>query len=137
MTTQVDQVPVPEWAFVALGQPVERRNFHYAAMLYPDGRFKDHWHAGQSVPDVNRPETKLWFYFHRSKGGRTFSGWDCEHLPYLVEIDNSNGYLQMPGSRTLASPTNGKRWYYANRPSAAVPDGFGDEDAIRLIWASS
>ncbi|MBE7503090.1 MAG: hypothetical protein HS113_22970 [Verrucomicrobiales bacterium] len=108
MTTQVDQVPVPEWAFVALGQPVEPRNFRYAAMLYPDGRFKDHWQAGQSVPDV----------------------WDW------VRRTDPNGYLQMPGSRTLASPTNGKRWYYANRPSAAVPDGFGDEDAIRSIWAS-
>ena len=26
--------------------------------------------------------------YGRSKGGITFSGWECEHLPYLVEIDN-------------------------------------------------
>jgi len=26
--------------------------------------------------------------FQRSKGGVTPSGWDCEHLPYLVEFDN-------------------------------------------------
>ena len=32
-------------------------------MLYPDGRRVDHWRRGQSVPDVSRPETKLWFYF--------------------------------------------------------------------------
>ena len=63
VTTQVDQVPVPEWAFVALGLPVEKRNFRYADMLYPDGKRKDHWRAGNSVPDVSRPETKLWFYF--------------------------------------------------------------------------
>ena len=63
VTTQVEQVPVPDWAFVALGQPVEKRSFRYADMLYPDGRFKDHWRSGQSVPDVSRPETKLWFYF--------------------------------------------------------------------------
>ena len=63
VTTQVNQVPVPEWAFVALGLPVEKRNFRYADMLYPDGRRKDHWRAGNSVPDVSRPETKLWFYF--------------------------------------------------------------------------
>src|SRR5690242_8083382 len=30
VTTQVDQVPVPEWVFTALGQPVEKRNFRYA-----------------------------------------------------------------------------------------------------------
>ncbi len=286
VTTQVEQVPVPDWAFAAFGLPVEKRNFRYADMLYPNGRFKDHWRSGQSVPDVSRPETKLWFYylgasfidvgceaihlgqtelmngndrnlehysqvlglirsyaaqharrhmvlldshvpsgglvrqgqllmdFHsfplrimevpdkpqeailklgfsdciygRSKGGRTFSGWTCEHLPYLVEIDNwgvsrqpgqpkaggiwiwgydeitwfahqnqqyrsnwlryardwvqrtdPNGHLQMPGSRTMVSPLDGKRWYYANRPSPAVPEGLGDEDAIRAIWAGN
>jgi hypothetical protein len=285
VTTQVDQVPVPDWAFAALNLPVEQRNFRYAAMLYPNGRFKDHWRRDQSVPDVSQTETKLWFYFlgasfidagceaihlgqtelmnhndrnldhyaqvldlirshaarharrhlvlldshvpsgglvrdgrllmdfhsfplrimelpdqpqhailkvgfsdgiyGRSKGGITPSGWTCDHLPYLVEIDNwgasqqpgapglgsvwvwgydeicwfahqdptyradwlryawdwvratdPNGYLQMPGSRTLASPVGTKHWYYANQPSPAVPDGFGDEHTIRAIWST-
>jgi hypothetical protein len=285
VTTQVDQVPVPGWAFAALGQPAEERNFRYEAMLYPDGRRRDHWRPDHSVPDVSRPETQLWFYFlaasyidlgieaihfgqtelmhgndrdlshysrvlglirshasdharrhmvlcdshvpsgglvregrllmdfhsfplrimetpdrpqeailkagfsdglyGRSKGGLTPSGWSCEHLPYLVEIDNwgasrrpgqpgqggiwvwgydeitwfahqsreyradwlryardwvrrtdPNGHLQMPGSRTLRSPLDGKRWYYANRPGPAIPEGLGDEAAIRSIWAS-
>jgi hypothetical protein len=123
--------------------------------------------------------------YGRSKGGMTFSGWSCEHLPYLVEIDNwgasrhpgqakqggiwvwgydeitwfahqseryradwlryvqdwvrktdPDGHLQMPGSRTMRSPLDGKRWYYANRPSPAVPNGLGDEVAIRAIWAA-
>ena len=26
-------------------------------------------------------------------------------------------------------------WYYANRSSPAVPDGFGQEDTIKAIWA--
>ena len=26
--------------------------------------------------------------YGRSKGGKTFSGWTCEHLPCLVELDN-------------------------------------------------
>jgi hypothetical protein len=285
VTVQADQVPVPDWAFTALGQPVEKRSFRYADMLYPNGRFKDHWGLGQSVPDVSRPETKLWFYFlgasfidagceaihlgqtelmngndrnldhysqvlslirahaaqharrhmvlcdshvpsgglvrdgqllmdfhsfplrimevpdqpqeailkvgfsdgiyGRSKGGTTFSGWKCEHLPYLVEIDNwgvsrqpgqpkaggiwiwgydeitwfahqsrqyrskwlryawdwvrhtdANGHLEMPGSRTMVSPLDGRHWYYANKPSPAVPEGLGDEEAIRAIWAA-
>jgi hypothetical protein len=69
-------------------------------MLYPNGRFKNHWREGHSVPDVSRPETKRWFYF------------------------------------LGASLMDRKRWYYANRPSPAIPDGLGDEDAIRAIWAS-
>jgi hypothetical protein len=124
----------------------------------------------------------------RSKGGITPSGWKCEHLPYLVELDNygvsdhpgeaqqskggfvwiwgydeiswfahqpkeyrsrwlhyaqdwvrktdPDGHLQMPGSRTRRSPLDKKNWYYANVPSAATPDGLGDEDTIREIWRS-
>jgi hypothetical protein len=126
--------------------------------------------------------------YGRSKGGRTFSGWQCDHLPYLVELDNygvskrpgqprasgidgnwdwvwgydeitwfahqtkayranwlryawdwvkqtdPNGHLEMPGSRTMTSPLDHRPWYYANLPSTAVPDGLGDEEAIRAIW---
>ena len=46
---------------------------------------------------------------------------------------DSNGFLQMPGSRTLRSQQDGKRWHYANAPSPSVPDGLGDEEAIRSI----
>ncbi len=285
VTTQVEQVPVPDWALTALGQPAEKRNFSYADMVYPDERRRDQWGKGSSVPDVSRSETKLWFYFlaasyidlgceaihfgqveimngndpglehwaqvfamarsyavsrarrrmvlcnahvpsgglvrngqllldfhafplriievpdrpeeailkigfsdsiyGRSKGGITFSGWKCEHLPYLVELDNwgvsnrpgqarmggnwvwgydeitwfahqskqyrndwlhyawdwvrrtdSNGYLEMPGGRTMTSPVDKRSWYYANRPSPVVPDGLGDEEVVRAIWAA-
>ena len=285
VTTQVEQIPVPEWAFTALGQPVEKRNFRYADIIYPQGPRRDQWGVGSSVPDVSRMETKLWFYFlaasyidlgvegihfgqveimngndrdlahwsqvfdlvrayaaeharrhmvlcnahvpsgglvrkghllldfhafplrikevpdrpeeaimqvgfsdgiyGRSKGGTTFSGWRCEHLPYLVELDNwgvskqpgqagaggnwvwgydeitwfahqskqyrsdwlryawnwvrktdPNGYLEMPGSRTMRSPLDHRFWYHANMQSAKVPNGLDDEEAIRAIWAS-
>jgi hypothetical protein len=285
VTAQADRVPVPGWAFEALGRPAEARNFRYEDMLYPDGEFRNHWGRDASVPDVSRPETQLWFHFlagsyvdlgveaihfgqvelmnhndkdlahyqrvlerarahaaehgrrrmllcdahvpggglvrdgkllldfhsfplrikevpehplegvlevgfldslyGRSRGGRTPSGWDCEHLPYLVEIDNwgasrrpgqpgqggvwvwgydeitwfahlsesrrndwlryawewvrkadPNGFLQMPGSRTLRSPRDDHRWYFANTPSPATPRGYGQEETIRAIWAA-
>ena len=49
-------------------------------------------------------------------------------------------FLQMPGSRCLAAPVtdkDGKKisWYFANRPSKAVPTGFNQEDTIKAIWA--
>src|ERR1700744_3025312 len=56
VTNQVDQLAIPEWAFTALGVPVENRNFRYEDMLYPDGKFKNQWGRG-SVPDVSRLET--------------------------------------------------------------------------------
>src|SRR4029077_19460484 len=34
--------------------------------------------------------------YGRSKGGTTPSGWKCEHLPYIVEIDNW-GVSKHPG----------------------------------------
>jgi len=121
--------------------------------------------------------------FGRSRGGRTPSGWQCEHLPFIVELDNfgasgkggqnigahwiwgydeicwyahqpeayrnqwleyawtwirtqdKNGWLQMPGSRTLAARAAGKHWYWANTASAAVPSGFNQEETIKAIWA--
>lgn len=285
VSTEVEQVPVPDWVFKAFGRPVEKRTFRYADMIYPAGQGRN-WGPHAAVPDVSRPETKLWFYFlaasyidlgfeaihfgqvelmgrndpqranwdqvltlvrqyatqharrhlvlcdghvpsgglvrdgrllldfhsfplrimetpdrphqailkvgfsdgiyGRSKGGITPSGWKCEHLPYLVELDNwgvsrhpgqagaggiwvwgydeitwfahqdrqyraewlryawnwlqhtdPNGHLEMPGSRTLRSPSDSLRWYYANDPSPAVPGGFGDEEATRSIWAKA
>jgi hypothetical protein len=285
VSRDVNDLPVPAWAFEGRGRPVEQRNFRYEEMIYPSGRFSNQWGQGSSVPDVSRPETKLWFYFlarsyidagceaihygqvelmnrndpkldhwaevlalarsyaakgarrhfvacdahvpgggfvrdgkllldfhtfplrieevpdkpkeaqlrvgytdaiyGRSKGGITPSGWRCEHLPYLVEFDNygrsrkpgeagqgkfwvwgwdeitwfsqqpenerndwlryawnwvrehdPEGYVQMPGMRVISGAANGKRWYDVNRPSAATPNGFGQEDTIRAIWAS-
>ncbi len=286
VSMQVEQVPVPAWAFEALGQPVETRNFRYADIIFPEGQGRK-WGRNAAVPDVSRPETKLWFYFlarsyidlgfeaihwgqvelmnknsrdnasweqvlaltrayaaqharrhfvlcdghvpsgglvrdgkllldfhafplrikeipdkpeeamlkvgfsdgiyGRSKGGLPFSGWRCEHLPYLVELDNygvskhpgeanetgnfiwvwgydeiswfahqsqsyrsnwlnyawdwvrktdTNGWLEMPGSRTVTSPLDYRRWYFANNPSAAVPEGLGDEAAIHAVWSA-
>jgi hypothetical protein len=34
--------------------------------------------------------------YNKSKGGRTFSGWTCDHLPYFVEFDNY-GVSRYPG----------------------------------------
>jgi len=39
--------------------------------------------------------------YNRSKGGRTFSGWTCDHLPYFVELDNY-GVSRHPGQANEA-----------------------------------
>jgi hypothetical protein len=285
VTTEVEQVPIPDWAFIALGMPVEKRNFRYDAILYPPGQRNRSWGPNTGIPDVSQPETQLWFYFlaasyidlgfegihwgqveimdlndshldhyarvfslvrdyakrharrgmvlcnahvpsdglvrdgvllldfhalplrvkevpvhpqqgvlevgyldsiyQRSRGGRTYSGWECAHLPYLVELDNydvsshpgepgqgwfwvwgydeiswfanqskefrsqwlryawewvkktdPDGYVEMPGARVVTPPVNHSSWYFANRQSPAVPDGFDDEGTIRAIWKS-
>jgi hypothetical protein len=196
VTTEVEQIPVPDWAFAAFGLPAESRNFRYEAILYPKAQRTRSWGNSAGVPDVSQMETQLWFYFlavsyidlgfegihwgqmeimnnndrdqahyarvfalvrayaekharrgmvlcnahvpsggpvrdgqllldfHafplriketpdrpqeatlevgftdsiflRSEGGMTYSGWQCEHLPYLVELDNY-GVSKHPG----------------------------------------
>jgi hypothetical protein len=87
VTTEVEQIAMPGWAFSALGRPIEKRNFRYADMLYPDGRRVDQWRPGSSVPDVSRPETKLYFYFL----ARSFIDAGFEAIHYgQVEIMNGN-----------------------------------------------
>ena len=161
--------------------------------LMRDGRPLLDFHAFplriMEVPDKPQEAIlKLGFsdgIYGHSKGGLTFSGWTCEHLPYLVELDNwgvsqtpgkaraggnwvwgydeitwfahqskayradwlryardwvrktdANGFLQMPGSRTMRSPLDDRRWYYANNPSQNVPEGLGDEEGIAAVWAA-
>ncbi|MDR3751052.1 MAG: hypothetical protein P4K94_06140 [Terracidiphilus sp.] len=213
VTTEVEQVPVPDWTFTALGLPVEKRNFRYDAMLYPLPQRTRSWGPNSGVPDVSQTETQLWFYFlaksyidlgfegihwgqmeimdHNdpglahyarvfalvrayaaqharrrmvlsnahvpsgglvrngqllldfhafplrikevpdkpqeailqvgyvdsiylhSKGGRTFSGWTCEHLPYLVELDNW-GVSKYPGQagQTAGRQVPGAFWIW-------------------------
>ena len=63
VSKEVEKLPVPAWAFEAFGQSPQQRNFRYEAMLYPNGRGRNRWGAGASVPDISQAETKLWFYF--------------------------------------------------------------------------
>ena len=284
VTPMINQIAVPDWVFTAFGLPVEKRNFRFDDIIYPEGQRRMMGPHAQ-VPDESRMETQMWFYYqavsyidagceaihfgqveimnrndpdnthwahllamvrayaasharrhmvicdghtptgglmhdgnplldfnafplrimetpdkpgeailklgfsdglyNRSKGGKTFSGWTCDHLPYFVEFDNygvsrhpgqahttgdfdwvwgydeitwfahqnqqyrsnwlqyawnwvrntdTNGWLEMPGSRTAVSPDT--RWYFANNPSPAIPTGLGDEAAIRAVWAA-
>jgi hypothetical protein len=54
-----------------------------------------------------------------------------------VQKTDPNGHLEMPGSRTASSPLDHKNWYFANTQSTAVPEGLGDEEAIKEIWEAN
>jgi len=62
-----------------------------------------------------------------------------EYLRYATarvqELD-PNGHLQVPGRRGLGEPVGEIRHYQANTRSPASPEGFGQEEAIKSIWAS-
>lgn len=87
VSRDVEKLPIPAWAFEALGQPVEARNFRYEKMCYPNGRGREQWGAGASVPDVSQPETKLWFYYLAA----SYIDAGCEAIHFgQAEIMNGN-----------------------------------------------
>lgn len=55
-----------------------------------------------------------------------------------VRKADSNGHLEMPGSRILtpARGSGGPHWYWANTRSDACPNGFNTESTIKELWAS-
>jgi hypothetical protein len=63
ITPQVNTISIPGWAFKAIGLPTEERHFRYEDMLNLQGKLVDHWSKGNSVPDITRKETQLWFMF--------------------------------------------------------------------------
>jgi len=159
-------------------------------MKGPDGILVFDFHSGASIitekspyPDAEMRIRPGYGMTGGSMGGKTFFGWSCQHLPYLMELDNfgaeavlgkvtegisvygydeitwfsnlpkdkrdswlayqakwirdtdSAGYLEYPMSRVLSSNVNGKQNYFAHNPSAGVPDGFGQEQAIKDLIA--
>jgi hypothetical protein len=79
VSDEVDRLPVPAWAFSGLGLPPEERSFRYSDMIYADGKGQK-WrgNGNAQVPDVSRPETRLWFYFL----ARTYIDLGCEAIHY-------------------------------------------------------
>ena len=63
VSTEVSTLAIPAWVFEEFGRPAEKRTFRYADMLYVDGWGHNRWRRGSSVPDMSRPETRMWFYW--------------------------------------------------------------------------
>jgi hypothetical protein len=99
----------------------------------------DNWGVSRQPGQPKQGGIWIWGYdeitwfAHQSQQYR--SNWLRYAWDWVRQTD-TNGFLQMPGSRTLRSPQDNLRWYYANNPSPAVPDGLGDERAIRAVWAT-
>ncbi len=91
VSTEVSMIPVPGWAFEDLDLPAEARNFRYEDMIYADGKGRK-WNGNAQVPDVSRPETKLWFQFL----ARSYIDIGCEaiHIGQVELMDNNDADLK-------------------------------------------
>ena len=95
-------------------------------------------HEGQNWHEDGNPfwvwgYDEIGWFAHQSEAYRN------QWLGYAwnwVRGHDANAYVEMPGSRTLATPVSGNvRWYWANTASSTVPSGFNQEQAIKALWA--
>jgi len=86
----VNEIPIPAWVFLAYGLEPEKRNFDYDKMIFPNGKYVNHWTTDQSVPDMTQLETQMFFYY-RSCTYITL-GYEALHLGqvHLVGEDDIN-----------------------------------------------
>ncbi|MHB1453062.1 MAG: hypothetical protein ACYCYM_03760 [Saccharofermentanales bacterium] len=86
-----EQVAIPDWVFKAFGQTVVKRNFDYEKMLFPSGKYVDHWEKGASIPDITRIETQMYFYY---RGCRYIdAGFEAIHWGQVMLIgENDTDY---------------------------------------------
>ena len=95
VTTKINQIKIPEDVLAAFGEEINNRNFDYNKMLFDDGSFVNHWGEGQSVPDMTKLETEMWFYYI----GKKFIDSGIEAIHYgqvmlMCKEDNNYEHLQ-------------------------------------------
>jgi hypothetical protein len=59
ITPQVETITVPKSVLAEFNQPVVDRHFNFDAIRYDEG----HQLEGRAVPDMNKVETQMWFYY--------------------------------------------------------------------------
>jgi hypothetical protein len=63
VTKDVEKIAIPASVFREFGVEQEVRNFRYRSMLYGFKHRHNHWGQSESVPDMSRLETRMWFYY--------------------------------------------------------------------------
>jgi len=128
VTRGVETIAIPENVFREFGQPVTNRTFRYQDMLYPDGRFVNHWGGNGSVPDMSRPETRMWFYF--LVVNYIDAGIEAVHFGQVGLMDKNDpghaGWLDMLGRVRAYARKNARRHFLvcdAHTPTGGYVEG--------------
>ncbi|HEY9681487.1 MAG TPA: hypothetical protein V6C89_11325 [Drouetiella sp.] len=90
----------------------------------------------QGQPNVNGGYA-IWGYDEISWFAHQPPAYRNHWLRYAAEWLRKNdwdGFFEMPGSRPLSAPVGDQNYYFANSPSAAFPQGFGQEEAIKDVF---
>jgi len=110
VTQRVNDIKIPVWAFEVMGLPPEDRNFRYDDIVYTDGVRRG---GVSGVPDISRPEAKLWFIF--LSGFYMEVGCEAFHLGQVNLMDHHDRDLRhwsevIGHIRTLAKTKSRRGW---------------------------
>jgi hypothetical protein len=96
-------------------------DFHmYPSRPMADGSQSAHFPTEDDPQRATFKEGHSDSIYGKSLGGMTYSGWECESLPYLVELDN---YGDDAASLHVPKPNDMRTWgmdeitWYANQPA--------------------
>jgi len=84
---------------------------------------------GKAVLEVGYSDS----LFNRSNGGVAPSGWKCDHLPYLVELDNFGG-TRTPGESSQSKGASIFTWGYDEITWFAQQPAEYRNDWLRYAW---
>ncbi|MEO6150365.1 MAG: RICIN domain-containing protein [Mucilaginibacter sp.] len=133
VTTKINNISMPDWVFTTFGQTVITRNFNYNDMLYSSGSRVNQWGTGQSVPDITKLETRMWFYWLAKQ--YIDAGIEALHfgqVELMAEEDKKNdyaGWKDILGKVRAYAAVNARRQMVicdGHVPSGALKDAGGN-----------
>lgn len=94
VSTRVNDIPVPDWVFTAFGKTPETRNFSFDAIRNAGGLYLGQWGQNTCVPDMQREEAQMWFYFMAVKYMEAgIEAFHCGQVRLMASMgDAQNGY---------------------------------------------
>jgi hypothetical protein len=90
----IENFKVPAYVFEAFGLEPEERGFHFEAMRFPEEPKGFIWGEDGALPDINRLETRMWFYYRATQ--YIDAGYEAFHLGQIhLYTANDRGMVKM------------------------------------------
>lgn len=90
----IENFKVPAYVFEAFGLEPEARGFRFDDMKFPEGPNGFIWGEDGALPDINRLETRLWFYYRATR--YIDAGYEALHLGQIhLYTANDRGMVKM------------------------------------------
>lgn len=90
---EAENFKVPDYVLEDFGLPVEDRTFRFKEMLFPERPEGYIWGETGGIPDINRLETRLWFYYRATQ--YITAGYEALHMGQIhLYAANDRGFAE-------------------------------------------